>query len=145
MNRHKKSPEQIARDRKNFREWKERKDIALKAIPLEVDLENREIFLGQELKAKLDFELLSNNVDRLISSYVDPCDSGKVQEGLELAQHGTEHPITFNFIHPRTSERMQFEYRYEIVYVRYASTRLNGVLVNIRDQKTRGRRTNSGI
>jgi hypothetical protein len=129
-----------AAQRKSFREWKQRRDIAFKAIPLDVDLENREIFFQKDLKDKLTFEFQTNNVDRLISNYVDPRDSHKVKQGLIKAEKGAEEPITFNFIHPVTSQRMQFEYRYEIVYVRYASTRLQGLLVNIRDPKPGSRR-----
>jgi hypothetical protein len=131
MKKQKKSLRHIPREVKLFREWKERRDIALKAIPLEVDLENREVFIGQELRNKLDFDLQTSNVDRLISNFVHPGDNLRVHDWLQLAQQGKETPISFKFVHPQTAEIILFEYRYEIVYVRYACTRLNGVLVNI--------------
>jgi hypothetical protein len=62
-------------------------------------------------------------------------DTPALRQSLSQAKQGQERPISFRFIHPITSEKLKFEYRYEIVYVRYASTRLNGVLVNVRDRK----------
>jgi hypothetical protein len=100
---------------------------------VEVDLENREIFFKDDLKQKLNLEFNTTNVDRLITHYVDPQDSARVQNELQEAQRGQEQPIRFQFIHPITEERLTLEYRYEIVYVRYASTRLNGLLVNVRE------------
>jgi hypothetical protein len=128
------------RNRKSYHEWKTRRDIALRSISLDVDLENREIFLQKDLKEKLNFDFPTNNVDRLISSYVAPEDSQNVKQSLIRAEKGSEEPIMFNFIHPLTSQKLRFEYRYEIIYVKYSSTRLHGVLVNIRDQNLRNRR-----
>lgn len=123
--------------RKNYLEWKKRRDIRLTSIPVEVDLENREIFFKDDLNKKLKLEFSTNNVDRLISNYVDPKDSEKVIQSLQQAQQGQEKPILFNFIHPHTAQKLKMEYRYEIVYVKYASTRLDGVLVNVRDRRSR--------
>lgn len=121
-----------------FQEWKKRRDIRLTAIPLEVDLENRELFLNDKFLRKLNLEFSTSNVDRLISNYVDPKDLQSVKDSLQQAREGKEKPIHFHFIHPVTAKRVKMEYRYEIVYVRYASTRLHGMLVNVRDrQKTK--------
>jgi len=122
-------------NRKSFNEWKKRRDVILKAIPLEVDLENRQIFFRKGLPEDLSVALNSSNVDRLINEFVAPEDSENVTKSLLQAQKGLEKPITFNFVHPGTSQKLKFEYRYEIEYVKYSSTRLNGVLVNIRDKK----------
>lgn len=100
-------------------------------IAVEVDLENREIFFKDNLLRRLKLEMPTNDVDRLISNYVDPSDFDKVNVGLNKAREGQEDPIRFRFIHPLTAEKLCMEYRYEIIYVKYASTRLNGVLVNL--------------
>ncbi len=120
-------------NKKSYQQWKKRRDIRLRAIPLEVDLENRELFLSDDLKRHFELEFNTSNVDRLITSFVDPIDLQNVQESLQKAREGQEKPIRFHFIHPVTAQRLKMEYRYEIVYVRYASTRLHGMLVNVRE------------
>jgi hypothetical protein len=133
MTEQKKRSSENTENRNAYRVWKKRRDIQLTALQVEVDLENREIFFKDDLKQKLNLEFNTTNVDRLITHYVDPQDSARVQNELQEAQRGQEQPIRFQFIHPITEERLTLEYRYEIVYVRYASTRLNGLLVNVRE------------
>lgn len=113
--------------------WNKRRELRTLAIALEVDLENREIIIKDDLKKKLNFEINTRNIDRFISNYVDPLDSKMLNEALQLAEKGQEKPFYFHFIHPGTEERLCMEFHYEIVYVRYASTRLNGVLVNVKN------------
>jgi len=127
-------------NKRNYQQWKKRRDIRLSAIPVEVDLENREIFLSEDFKQHLDLDFSTSNVDRLITSFVDPTDLKNVQESLQKAREGQEKPIRFHFIHPVTAQRLSMEYRYEIVYVRYASTRLHGLLVNLREKSKNKRR-----
>lgn len=107
--------------------------LRVTTIAVEVDLENREIFFKDDLMRKLKLELPTNDVYRVISNYVDPRDLEKVNEGLSKAKEGQENPIRFRFVHPLTAEKLCMEYRYEIIYVKYASTRLNGVLVNLKE------------
>jgi len=122
-------------NRKSFLEWKKRRDVILKSIPVEVDLENREIIFHKDLPAELNFQIPTNNVDQLINDFVDPTDFEKVKTSLLKAEKGLEEPIKFNFIHPKTEQKLSFEYRYEIVYVKYSSTKLNGFLVNLRERR----------
>jgi hypothetical protein len=102
------------------------------SIPMEIDLENRELFFKEAIWRKLNFDLNTNNIDNLMKRFVDPKDLRKVKQLLSLAKKGIEKPISFNFIHPHTAKSHRFEYRYQIEYVKYSSTRLRGVLVNIR-------------
>lgn len=108
-----------------------KKRLRSTTLTVEVDLEAREVFFNENLCRKLKLDFDTTNMDRLISDYVDPLDVMHVNEGLKMAQEGRESPIRFRLIHPRTLEKLCFEYRYEIVYVKYASTRLNGVLVSL--------------
>src|SRR5436190_7531437 len=121
--------------RNNFASLRRKREAIVRTIPLEVDLENREIFLGNDVREQLDLTLETNNVDSLISTYVHPDDSKRVMLSLVQAKEGQEKPIHFSFVHPSTSRRLHFEYRYEIIYVRYSSTRLHGVLVNVSKPK----------
>jgi hypothetical protein len=122
-------------DRKNFASLRRKHETIARTIPLEVDLENREVFLGNDVKEQLDLKFETNNVDSLISTYVHPDDSKRVILSLKQAKEGQEKPIHFSFVHPSTARRLHFEFRYEIVYVRYSSTRLHGVLVNVSKPK----------
>jgi hypothetical protein len=108
----------------------------LMSIPLEVDLENGQLFFIEGIKQKLNFDLNTGNIDKVIKTYVDPKDLKKVKHSLSQAKKGIEKPIPFNFIHPLTAQSLRFEYRYQIEYVKYSSTRLRGVLVSIRGSKT---------
>jgi hypothetical protein len=123
----KKTPE----TRKENLNWKNKREIISKSIPLEVDLENREIFFKTDITKRLNFDFDTTNVDNLISTYLDPRDSETVIQSLTEAKEGLEKPILFNFIHPHTSRSFQFEYRYQIIYVKYSSTRLQGELINV--------------
>lgn len=116
-------------------DWKNRREMVSKSIPLEVDLENRQIFFQHDIQDKLHFEFNTNNIDNLIKAYVDPKDLKKVKQSLTRAEKGLEKPIQFNFIHPETARSFQFEYRYQIIYVKYSSTRLQGELVSVREPK----------
>ncbi len=119
----------------NSLDWKNRREMITKSIPLEVDLENRQIFFqpGTEEKMLLDFG--TNNVDNLIKTYLDPKDFKTVTRSLTEAKKGLEKPISFNFIHPLTSKSFRFEYRYQIIYVKYSSTRLHGELIKVEGGK----------
>lgn len=118
-------------DNKKNLEWKKRRELISRSIPLEVDLENRQIFFQTDIKEKLHFDFNTNNVDKLITTYLDPRDTKKVMNSLVKAKKGLEKPIPFNFIHPLTSKSFHFEYRYQIIYVKYSSTRLRGELVKM--------------
>src|SRR5689334_1409865 len=109
--------------------------IIERPIPLEVDLENREVIIRHEVRQDLNIDFSSTNVDSLIKTYLDAKDSKKVIQSLSKAKEGLEKPIQFDFIHPLTLKRFQMEYRYQIIYVKYASTRLKGELVNIRNPR----------
>jgi len=113
--------------------FSDKREIISRPIPLEVDLENREIFIRNEVRDTLNIDFNSTNVDNLINTYLDPEDSKQVIQSLTKAKEGLEKPIRFDFIHPLTAKRFQFEYRYQIIYVKYASTRLKGELVNTRN------------
>ncbi len=121
----------------HFLDWKKRREIVSNSIPLEVDLENREIFFKTDIKEKLHFDFSTNNIDSLIRNYVDPKDSKKVMRSLTEAEKGQEKPIPFNFIHPLTSKSFKFEYRYQIIYVKYSSTRLQGELVKMTESRSK--------
>jgi len=107
------------------------KTIIAGNIPLEVDLENRQIFFDERIKDTFQLDQRSNNIDSFINTYVDPADSKKVIQSLSFAGQGLEQPFRFNFIHPLTERKLQFEYRYQIIYHRYACTRLRGELVQV--------------
>ena len=119
----------------SFLDWKKRREMISKAIPLEVDLENREIFFTTDIKEKLHFDFSTNNIDNLIKTYIDPKDSENVMESLTEAKKGMEKPIPFSFIHPITAKSFKFEYRYQIIYVKYSSTRLQGELVKMTESR----------
>ena len=120
---------------KNCLDWKKRRALVIGAIPLEVDLENRQLFFDAGIEEKLRFNLETNNIDSLIKTYLDPKDLKKVTQSLSDAKEGLEKPIHFNFIHPITSRSFKFEYRYQIIYVKYASTRLHGELIKVNDKR----------
>ncbi|WP_317898456.1 hypothetical protein [Aurantibacillus circumpalustris] len=126
-----------AEETKNILNWKNRRELMSKNIPLEVDLENRQLFFKDGIKEKLHFDFGTNNIDNLIKTYLDPKDLEIVNRSLTQAKKGLEKPIPFNFIHPLTSKSIRFEYRYQIVYVKYASTRLLGELIKIGSKKAR--------
>jgi hypothetical protein len=121
--------ENASENKANALNWKGRKEIITKSIPLEVDLENRQLFFKTDIKERLNFEFPTNNLDNIIQTYIDPKDSKKVKQWLTKAKKGQEEPILFNFIHPETSRSFQMEYRYQITYVKYSSTRLQGELM----------------
>jgi len=116
-------------------DWKNRREMISNSIPLEVDLENRQIFFEPGIKEKLHFDFGTTNVDNLIKTYLDPEDLKNVIRSLTEAEKGLEKPISFNFVHPLTSKTFRFEYRYQIVYVKYASTRLHGELIQISGER----------
>ncbi len=109
--------------------WKHKRKLISESIAMEVDLQNRQIFFGSDIREQLHFDLETNNVDQLINAYISPEDSATVIQQLTEAERGMEKPISFNFVHPFTSRSYKFEYRYQIIYVKYASTRLQGELV----------------
>jgi hypothetical protein len=109
------------------------RNLLSRTIPLEVDLENGQVFIENEVKETFNFDVVSTDVDKLIQTYLDENDSKEVMQYLTDARQGMEKPFQFNFIHPHTAKKFQFEYRYQIVYVKYASTRLKGELVNVKN------------
>lgn len=129
------SPKETTSLKKALLDWKKRRAIIANSIPLEVDLENRQIFFQSDIKEKLYFDFGTTNVDNLIKTYLDPKDSKKVTQSLTRAKKGLEKPIPFNFIHPLTSRTFKFEYHYQIIYHTYSSTRLQGKLVKMTDIK----------
>lgn len=114
--------------------WKNRREMISKSTSMEVDLENREVFLHEGLKERLQFDFGTTNIDHLLETYLDRNDLKSVKQSLNLAKEGLEKPIPFNFVHPLTEKRFRFEYRYQIVYVKYSSTRLHGQLIKLRDR-----------
>jgi hypothetical protein len=104
-----------------------------RSIPVEVDLENRQVFIATEAKSTFNFDVISTDMDKLIQTYLNEDDSKEVLQNLTEARKGMEKPFQFNFIHPHTAKKFHFEYRYQIVYVKYASTRLKGELVNVKN------------
>lgn len=117
--------------------WKNRREMISKSSSMEVDLENREIFLHEGLKARLQFDFGTTNIDLLLETYLDRNDLKTVKQLLKLAKKGLEKPIPFNFIHPLTEKRFRFEYRYQIVYAKFSSTRLHGQLIKLRGQASK--------
>lgn len=109
--------------------WKNKRKLVSESIAMEVDLQNRQIFFTSDILQQLRFDLETTNVDQLINAYISPEDSASVIQQLTEAERGMEKPIAFNFVHPFTSRSYKFEYRYQIIYVKYASTRLQGELV----------------
>lgn len=126
-----KAKQNIALKLKSNLAWKNRRELISASIPLEVDLENRQLFFEEGAVKKLNLNFGTNNVDSLIKTYLDPKDLKQVSRSLLDAKKGIEKPISFNFIHPVTSKSFKFEYRYQIVYVKYSSTRLHGELVKV--------------
>jgi hypothetical protein len=112
----------------NTLEWKRRREMIINSIALEVDLENRQVFFEAGVEKKMRLEFGTNNVDNLIKTYLDDKDLKHVVHSLTEAKKGLEKPIQFQFVHPLTSKSYRFEYRYQIVYVKYSSTRLLGEL-----------------
>lgn len=108
------------------------RNIIANKIPVEVDLQNRQVFIESKIKESFNFEFNSTDMDKLIKTYIDEQDSQEVIQSLTEAEKGLEKPFKFHFIHPLTAKRFQYEYRYQIVYVKYASTRLRGELIHIR-------------
>lgn len=116
-------------------DFKKRRELISKSISVEVDLENREIFFQKDLSEKMQFDFSSTNVDKIITTYLNPKDGKKVIKSLDSAKTGVEKPIPFHFVHPITSKAFHFEYRYQIIYVKYSSTRLKGNLVCVESPK----------
>ncbi len=108
--------------------WHHRKKVITKNIPVELDLEKREIYF-KEGTGDIPVRFASNNIDSFLSNHVDPKDLNNVVESLSQAKQGVEKPIRFNFVHPHVPMPVQYEYHYQIVYVKYSQTRLQGVLV----------------
>lgn len=106
-----------------------------KSIALEVDLESRKLFFNPDILESLHFDFGTNNMDHVIETYLDPKDLVMVNHSLTEAKNGLEKPIPFSFTHPLTSKIFSFEFRYQIVYVKYASTRLHGELVKLGTKK----------
>lgn len=113
------------------------RDMLSGAIPMDIDLENRQIFFHPEIKEKLRFDFGTSNVDNLMKTYLDPKELKHVNRSLTQAEKGLEKPISFHFIHPLTSRSFKFEYHYQIVYVKYASTRLHGKLIKVPHERVR--------
>jgi hypothetical protein len=102
---------------------------------VELDLENRQIFLnGEDLSSDL-FPIKSDSLDSFISHYVDPEQSQNVINSLKEASMGVEKPIPFCFIHPDLKGKFCFEFHYQIAYVSYAKTRLKGKLISLRKKR----------
>lgn len=116
-------------------DWRKRRDVLLRSVPVEVDLDNRKVFFDEKLKDMMNLHFDTSNMDHLIHSFVAPEDTQHVMQSLLEAKQGKEQPIVFKFLHPGTSQKLILEYRYEIVYVTYSSTRLTGLLVNVPDTK----------
>lgn len=114
--------------------WKKRRDMIRKSSSMEVDLENREIFLHEGLKERLQFDFGTTNIDHLLERYLNQNDLKSVKRSLSLAGKGLEKPIPFNFVHPLTEKVFRFEFRYQIVYAKFSSTRLHGHLIKVRDK-----------
>jgi hypothetical protein len=112
--------------------WQSSRALVSKSIPIELDLENREILINNnELKVHR-LEIDQKNIDRFISEYIDPSERRVIVESLSQAGKGVEKPIRFAFIHPRLRLKLTFEFRYEIMYVSYSKTRLKGEIVKLR-------------
>ncbi|PBQ33071.1 hypothetical protein CNR22_15220 [Sphingobacteriaceae bacterium] len=114
--------------------WKNRREMISKSTSMEVDLENREVFFHEGLKERLQFDFGTTNIDHLLETYLDGNDLQAVKQSLSLAKEGLEKPIPFNFTHPLTEKIFRFEYRYQIVYAKFSSTRLHGYLIKVRDK-----------
>jgi hypothetical protein len=98
-------------------------------IPLQIDLERGEVLVEDKMRRKLQLDLISDSIELAIKRFVHPSDSKKVKQFLENARKGVEKPLSFNFLDPRTAEIHKYEFKYEIVYVKYSSTRLHGTLI----------------
>lgn len=112
--------------------WKSSRALVSGTIPLELDLENREILLNNESLEVHQLEIDPKNIDKFITDFIAPGESQKVMHSLDEAGKGVEKPILFSFVHPRLSKTLFFEYRYQITYVSYSKTRLKGELVAVR-------------
>jgi hypothetical protein len=122
------SKKQIKTNNTKSTPWKHRRELLSKSIPLEVDLESRQLFFNTNVDKNLNLNFNTDNLDKLIESHLHPKESKKVIKSLSRAEKGLEKPILFNFVHPLTSKAFQFEYHYKIVYVNYSTTRLQGEL-----------------
>jgi hypothetical protein len=101
-------------------------------IKMEVDLDSRRVVINEEVREHLNLDLADEKIDDLIRNYVHPRDTQKLISGLDQAGKGQEKPIRFSFMKPGTPRTYRLEFRYEIVYVKYACTRLSGTLVQVR-------------
>jgi hypothetical protein len=107
------------------------RELLSSPIKMEVDLESGQVLVNEEVKKHLNLDFTSEKIQDLIRTYVDPKDTKRIMQGLDLAGKGKEKPIRFSFLRPGTPRIYSLEYRYEIVYVRYACTRLSGTLVQV--------------
>lgn len=101
------------------------------AIALQVDLEKGKVTTTETSGLDQLLNLDVKNMDQVIRDYVDAEDRVRVQQSLQQARKGAEEPILFNFVAPGSERKHPFEFRYEIVYVKYASTCLKGSLVKV--------------
>ena len=98
------------------------------SISLQIDLDNGQVTAGEKTGINRLLHFDAKDLARLIHDYIDPTDVDHVLHSLQQARKGKESPITFNFVHPNSARKHPFEYSYEIVYVKYASTCLKGSL-----------------
>lgn len=117
---------------KNKIQWNSGRKLLSHKIPLELDLEKREILLVDNALEMHQVEIGSKDLDAFIDRFIDPADSENIHQQLEKAKKGIEQPIRFGFKHPQNSRKFWFEYQYQIVYVSYARTRLKGELIKVR-------------
>lgn len=99
------------------------------SVPVELDLESREIFINEAALENSPLKLNCSSLDQFINRYVSPSQKERIVESLDEAGKGVEKPISFSFVHPDLKRELQFEYHYQIVYVSYSKTRLNGKLI----------------
>jgi len=105
--------------------------LVSESISLQIDLDKGQVSSNEKTGINHLLHFDAKNLSRLINDYVDPGDIEHVLQSLQQAKKGKESPITFNFIHPNSSRKHSFEYNYEIVYVKYASTCLKGSLKKV--------------
>lgn len=110
---------------------KQSRALIQKRVPVEIDLQNREIVFKDDSLVSLNFQPGSTNIDSFIKNYIHPRDTKQVGISLGKAEKGIEEPIRFNFVNPKNARVHAYEYHYQIVYVRYAHTRLEGELVKV--------------
>lgn len=114
---------------------KQSRAIINKRVPVEIDLQNREIVFKDDSLSSLNFNPGSTNIDQFIETYIHPRDTRKVGDSLGKAEKGIEEPIHFNFVNPANAKVYSYEYHYQIVYVKYAHTRLQGELIKVTKPK----------